>query len=188
MAVDIKKRNAAQTPRRLARGLGWFSIALGLGELAAPRAMARLSGTRVSPTTMRLYGARELACGLGVLLARDPSPFLWARIAGDGLDLGTLACGPHRAGQKARRRTAWSLLQVLGLTALDVYASSANTLSARALTQRREEAGREYRQRSGFPQTASAMQGKALGTFKMPRDMATPDALRAYGRPPREAA
>src|SRR5205085_6171972 len=49
-----------------ARGLGWFSIGLGLAELVAPRTMAELTGVR-SPGLLQLYGLREIACGVGIL-------------------------------------------------------------------------------------------------------------------------
>ena len=35
---------AIRDPHRVARGLGWFSIGLGLAECAAPRSVARLIG------------------------------------------------------------------------------------------------------------------------------------------------
>src|SRR5690242_4397057 len=40
-------------PNRLARGLGWFSIGLGLAEILAPRAVARTVGTRNHTGLMR---------------------------------------------------------------------------------------------------------------------------------------
>lgn len=46
---------------RLARGLGWFSVGLGLAEIAAPRGLARMIGVRDGTrtrTTMRALGAR----------------------------------------------------------------------------------------------------------------------------------
>src|SRR5207302_1188548 len=49
---------------RLALGLGWFSIGLGVAEVAAPRAMARLSGLRddeSAESIVRSLGAREIA-------------------------------------------------------------------------------------------------------------------------------
>jgi len=65
---------------RVARGLGWFSIALGMAELCAPRALSRAAGIDAHPTTVRLYGLREIACGIGILASRQPQRFLWARV------------------------------------------------------------------------------------------------------------
>ena len=47
---------------RLAVGLGWFSIGLGLAEALAPRNMARLIGAgEESAGALRMLGVREIA-------------------------------------------------------------------------------------------------------------------------------
>src|SRR5947209_10102577 len=74
---------------KLARGLGWFSIGLGLAEVLAPHAMADLTGVR-SPALLRAYGLREIICGIGILGSARPAGWLWGRVAGDALDLATL--------------------------------------------------------------------------------------------------
>lgn len=74
---------AARTrPASIARGLGWFSLALGAAELLAPNSVARAAGVRTNSALMRLYGLREIACGIGILMSRDPTPYLWARVGG----------------------------------------------------------------------------------------------------------
>jgi hypothetical protein len=98
---------------RLARGLGWFSVGLGLAEVLAPRALARLTGVH-NQGLLQLYGLREIACGLDILATNRPVGGLWARVAGDALDLATLA----GADDPGAARTA--ALAVLGVTALDV--------------------------------------------------------------------
>ena len=45
----------------MAKGLGWFSIALGMAELFAPRAMAQMTGV-CCEGLLQAYGAREIAC------------------------------------------------------------------------------------------------------------------------------
>ena len=68
----------------LACGLGFFSIGLGIAELAAPRLVANLAGARVSPSMIRLYGMREIATGLGLrlqVIAVDQRGRAVARIA-----------------------------------------------------------------------------------------------------------
>ena len=55
---------------RLAAGLGWFSLALGTAELAAPRTMARLIGIPDDPrlvSVLRAFGAREIASGFSAI-------------------------------------------------------------------------------------------------------------------------
>ena len=84
---------------RLAVGLGWFSVALGVAELAAPSQMARLIGARDSEetrNTLRLFGARELANGIAILSQPDRSQWLWSRVGGDAIDLAWLGSAmPH---------------------------------------------------------------------------------------------
>src|SRR5437764_14781018 len=75
----------------LARGLGWFSIGLGLAEVLYPRAMGELTGVRHTGL-MQAFGLREIACGVGILSSTRPTGCLWARVAGAALDLAAL-CG-----------------------------------------------------------------------------------------------
>ena len=77
----------------LARGLGLFSIALGLAEFVAPRAIADALGMPGSKSLIRAYGAREIATGVAILASDDPTPWIWGRVAGDVLDIATLATG-----------------------------------------------------------------------------------------------
>src|ERR1041384_575160 len=77
--------------KRLARGLGWFSIGLGLTELLAPRAIAKISGVSNKHTGLiRLYGLRELASGIGIFSSKKPTEAVWSRVAGDAIDLVSL--------------------------------------------------------------------------------------------------
>ncbi|MEA3131586.1 MAG: hypothetical protein QOF46_3381 [Paraburkholderia sp.] len=169
----------------VARGLGWFSILLGVAQVLAPRVMSRAVGVKASPATMRMTGLRELTCGVGILAARDPRPFLWARVGGDALDLGTLATAS--SGLDAHRRRAMiSAVNVACLSALDVYAANRSSAAAPADATRR--AIRDYSARSGFPRQPSAMRGAALADFETPRDMRTPEALQSFTRKTSPAA
>ncbi|MFP5317076.1 MAG: SRPBCC family protein [Acidimicrobiia bacterium] len=110
----------------LTRGLGWFSVALGAGQLAAPNAMSRLIGVRSTNGTravMRAVGVREVTAGV-VLLARRPG-FLWARVAGDAMDLALLGNALTSRSDKTRARAAAAA--VVGVAALDVAAARRNT-------------------------------------------------------------
>ncbi|HYD87568.1 MAG TPA: hypothetical protein VEA80_08850 [Vitreimonas sp.] len=105
----------------LARGLGAFSIALGLAELLAPRRLNDAIGAD-APNLTRAYGAREIITGAGLLAAKDPTPWIWARLAGDVLDLATLAAAGRGANSKgASIGTAIAL--VAGVTALDLLSA-----------------------------------------------------------------
>lgn len=105
---------------KLARGLGWYSIGLGLAELLAPRAIANLSGVSKSRAGLiRLYGLRELASGVAIFTQKKPAEAMWSRVAGDVLDLASLgmAC---TAPDAKRGRITFATANVLAVTALDV--------------------------------------------------------------------
>ena len=106
--------------KRLARGLGWFSVGLGLTELLAPRAIASISGVSNKHTGLiRLYGLRELAAGIGIFAQKNPREAVWSRVAGDAVDLISLgvAC---TAPDAKRGRVTFATANVLAVTALDV--------------------------------------------------------------------
>jgi uncharacterized membrane protein len=129
---DAAARALRRTPARKggpAVGLGLLGVALGLGKLLAPRALARLAGageSRVAPWIVRGLGARELVVGLGLLTTRRPARWLWARVAGDAVELALL--GAALRGPRAERRRLAGALGVLGgVTALDAALAVAST-------------------------------------------------------------
>ena len=103
----------------LARFLGWFSIALGVTELVLPHTLSRALGLGRRPGLLAAYGVREIAAGAGILLGANPAPWVQARIAGDALDLATLAA-PLVASRGHRGASALAALAVAGVTALDI--------------------------------------------------------------------
>src|ERR671938_390501 len=63
---------------QLARGLGWFSIGLGLAELLAPRGVAKVAGMRGNAGLIRLFGLREIASGIAIFAGgKRPAGALW---------------------------------------------------------------------------------------------------------------
>ncbi len=80
----------------LARGLGWFSVSLGIAEVLAPGRLAHAVGLRRRRRLLRLYGMREIVTGIGLLLSHDPAPWLWVRTGGDVLDIATLRTALRR--------------------------------------------------------------------------------------------
>ena len=171
---------------RIAQGLGWFSIALGLSEALFPLATGRSIGMPGRSTLLRTYGAREIGAGVGLLTAKDPTPWLWGRVAGDALDITTLAVELVNSrsgvrsifGTSSRRKTALALAVVAGVTALDVACARAATVA------RNRPAPPDYGDRVGMPQSPDAMRGLAWSTgFRMPADMRVPDALRPFPAP-----
>ena len=104
----------------LARGLGWFSVALGTAELLGGRRMARSLGMEHRTPLFRLFGLRELLVGFGIL-ARPTSPaLLWARVGGDALDLAALAADGLRRGNPRRTEVDIAMGMVAAVTALDI--------------------------------------------------------------------
>jgi uncharacterized membrane protein len=113
-----------RTNAGLGRGLGAFSIGLGLAELAAPRAVARLIGVDdcgTVPSTLRVFGAREILTGLGLLARPQGALGPWARVFGDMLDLAFLGWA-LRSKSIERGRTIGAIVAVAGVAALDAYA------------------------------------------------------------------
>ena len=164
--------NVTQKAHATARGLGWFSIGLGMVELVAPRCLARGLGLRGKEDVIAAYGMREIATGVGILASRNPAPWLWGRVGGDALDLGTLALGmddrnPRKGG------LALAFAAVAGVTILDL-------VTAQSLTVQQQWASRkmpDYSRRTGFPRGVRSARGAACD-FKAPRDMRAPEAMR----------
>jgi uncharacterized membrane protein len=104
---------------RLARGLGWFSIGIGLAGVIAPRAFAGFLGTRKHGVLFRIMGMREIASGVGILTQRRPAGWLWARVGGDIIDL--VALGKALESKRAKPvNIAIATAAVTGVTALDL--------------------------------------------------------------------
>jgi uncharacterized membrane protein len=123
-------------PERVARGLGWFSIGLGLAELLAPRVVAKLCGGQGKHTGLiRLYGLREIAAGLMIFSeGRKSAAGLWARVAGDAMDLATLALAAANP-RTNKFGVAFATVNVLGVTALDVLCAQELSLQKGAMTE-----------------------------------------------------
>jgi hypothetical protein len=104
---------------RLAKGLGWFSIGLGLTQILAPGWLGRAIGVGERKGLMRALGAREIITGLGVL-AQQPRPALpvWGRVAGDAMDMALLAAA-FKNPYNDRGRVAGAAGMVLGVGLLD---------------------------------------------------------------------
>lgn len=120
-AVGLRNRN-----ERNAALLGLFSVALGISQLAAPDGVASLIGIRPRPRTrwaLRALGVREILSGLGILARRGSAGPLWARVAGDAMDLALLGSSFGGRGNDSTRLTA-ATAAVAGVAAADVYAAA----------------------------------------------------------------
>lgn len=120
-----RRNGEGHSPARLARRLGWFSLGLGLVRLTSPRAMTSLVTGRppLGSARMRALGLREIATGVGILGRRRPAPWVWARVAGDLLDL-TLLTAALGSRRTSKPRVIGSMALVAGVTALDAVAAA----------------------------------------------------------------
>lgn len=103
----------------LARFLGWFSIGLGVLEIAATEQLCDYLGLEDREGLIRLYGAREIAQGIAILNSRQPEGWIKARIAGDVLDLATLAAA-FGGNPRKRDNVVAAIAAVAGVTLLDI--------------------------------------------------------------------
>jgi uncharacterized membrane protein len=114
--------NNRLTADKLATGLGWFSLGLGLTELLMPRTVARITG--VDPDNnenlIRAYGVREIASGLAIFAQGDrPAEAVWSRVAGDALDLASIGVA-FSSPDSNKVNLTFATMELLAVTALDV--------------------------------------------------------------------
>lgn len=106
---------------KVAVGLAVFSFGLGLYEVAAAETLDAALGMEGKGNLIRSYGVREITAGAGILATRPrPAFWVWARVAGDVVDLATLAAALRPDNPK--RGNVWIALgAVAGVAALDVW-------------------------------------------------------------------
>jgi hypothetical protein len=115
--------------RQVANGLGWFSIALGLTEILAARPLANALGMK-STALLRVFGVREIAAGIGLLTQTRKGPWIWARIAGDVLDVATLGSAALSTRSSKRGNAAIAMAAVAPVVALDIVCGERLGVSA----------------------------------------------------------
>jgi hypothetical protein len=171
--MQISQQTRIRAARNTARRFGWFSIALGISELLFTRQIARAAGLQGSEGLVRLYGVREIATGFGILLSREEkqAPWMWARVAGDALDVATVASHLRRDNPRALNAAA-TLVALAPVGAGDFKV--ARTLSE----QRPGQPVRDYSDRTGFPRGTAESRGIA-------KDVAR-EALKWMARPGNE--
>ena len=178
-AAARQRRYARGSAGALAQGLGWFSIGLGLTELLAPHLLSRALGMRGQERLVATYGLREIAAGVGILASRDPTPWIWGRVAGDALDVATLVPALDRRNRQ-RGNAGLAMAAVLGATALDLICAYAlHRETKEEASRRRPRLVRDYGNRTGFPHGVEAARGAARD-FEAPRDFRIPEPLRPW--------
>ncbi|MGJ4891656.1 hypothetical protein ACQR1Y_25950 [Bradyrhizobium sp. HKCCYLRH3099] len=141
---------------RLARGLGWFSIAVGTLELLAPHRVTNALGMQGREGLVRAYGLRELFAGV-MTLSVEKRAGLMSRVAGDGLDMVTLASELRPSNPRAGTVLA-AMVMVGGITALDYICAQ----DLKAQHDPRRGRKRLYTDRSGYPKGIAAARKAAL--------------------------
>lgn len=106
--------------KKLGLGLGYFSIALGALELAAPGRLAKFLGVdeATGKKVITAFGARELFAGGALLRGPAVSTNVWNRVVGDFIDLAALGTAASRSDRKLAVAGAAGF--VLGATILDI--------------------------------------------------------------------
>lgn len=131
MALPALKVPTKREAERYATGLGFAQLALAAFELAKPGALAKSVGLSENHTFLKGFGAREMATGAGLFgwrRGRGRSAWIWARVAGDAMDIWTLA--PALSRNNPKRKAAVAALAIVGaVTIIDI-------LCARALDDR----------------------------------------------------
>jgi uncharacterized membrane protein len=143
MQGGLRSLQQPQQARKVANGLGWLSIGLGVAELVAPDSVARMVGVKpnsTSRTLLRVAGARELAAGLGILSNKQPRGWVWSRVAGDIVDLSMLGSAMSKDGADRARLNA-ATFAVLGVTALDIMTGKGISSQQSARTGASRDAG-----------------------------------------------
>ena len=158
---------------KLSHQLAYFSLALGALELFAAPKLTKMLGMRGKEDLIRAYGVREIVKGVGILSSSNPTPWLWGRVAGDALDLATLAAAYPNNPKSTN--VALALANVATVTMLDVMAAQ----QLGAVYERQQMPSRDYSDRSGLPMGVEASRGAAADA-PIPADMRTPELLRPF--------
>lgn len=171
--TDGHGRDDGRAPAgRLAGGLGWFSIGLGLAQILGPGEVARMVGLgndRRTRSTMTAIGVREIASGLGILSANKRSRFLWMRVGGDVVDLALLGSMLAPRLFPSRRRSGGRM--IAGLAAIGAV-TMLDALAARRVGRTQRDQGRTTRRTEpGLRGTLSAKRTvTATTTIRRPAD------------------
>ncbi len=172
--MDWMPASKNKSAAHLAQRLGWFSIALGVLQIAAPHRLSRALGFRGGESLIASYGLREVATGVAILASRNPAPFVWGRVAGDALDLVSLLGG--FGGSRRKLAVGLAFGSVAMITAIDLIC--AQTLTAD--NERKRTRIPDYSSRTGLPKMPAQMRGAAAKDFQIPADMrAAPASIAA---------
>lgn len=100
--VNSDRQAGSVKTKRVGLGLGYFSIALGALEVAAPGQLARWLGVdnKGARNTIFAFGLRELLAGGALLRGPAVSTNVWNRVLGDVIDAGALGLAATKSTNK----------------------------------------------------------------------------------------
>jgi uncharacterized membrane protein len=133
--VGMQRNSSDGGADGLARGLGLFSVALGLAGLVRPGGLARaagLRGDRFDSLVLGSVGVREIVQGVGILTRPRPAPWVWSRVAGDAMDISFVGYGLASGRARKGTRGLLTLAALLGVAAVDVVEAVRLTRSSGA--------------------------------------------------------
>jgi uncharacterized membrane protein len=149
-----------------ARGLGWFSIGLGLAQIGAPRTVARFIGIdddEETRNTMFAIGLREITSGIGILSSRRPTSWVWSRVGGDLMDLALLGKAMNTRSND-RNRVGAATAAVAGVAILDFMTGQQLSQEGNGSSQ---QTGEAFQQKGA--QTGGAVHVTESLTIRRPR-------------------
>ena len=122
-----------------ARDLGWLSIGIGLVELLATKPVEKVMGldNHQNSGILRMMGVREIMQGVDIFSHKDPTPGVWARVAGDVLDTALLGVAAMKTKSPSRFAMVAGLVMAIGV---------ADVLVATKLSARKQTAWERVRQ------------------------------------------
>lgn len=122
---------------KAARDLGWASIGIGLTELLATKGVKKMMGIDhvdgQASGVLRTMGVREILHGVDILSHEDPTPGVWARVAGDALDNVLLGVAAMKTKSPGRFALVAGAVLVIGIADIVV----ASKLSMKSKERRR---------------------------------------------------
>ncbi|MFN8493694.1 MAG: SRPBCC family protein [Caldilineaceae bacterium] len=157
----LQQSNTSQ----ITQALGWFSIGLGLAQLAVPSRFTRWLGINDdgnNQTVVRAVGLREIVSGVGLLTQSKPAGWLKARVGGDVMDLALLG-GALRSNNAEPSQVATAMAAVAGITVLDMLAAQQFTEQPYA-QQADRRFDQRYNQPMGQPSSGSVVSKLAAST------------------------
>jgi hypothetical protein len=152
---------------KLAAGLGWASLGLGIPQTVAPRRFDEAIGVRPDDRALAVTrfacGVRELQAAAGILKISDPpTMWIWSRVAGDVFDLYLLASALRNKPLDAQRIT-YAMGAVGGVLAADLFTAVALTRKRKGDPAANDDATEDDRE-------AVTPSDKVAITIRHPRD------------------